>query len=237
MIAALALLAALQADPDAAGCRPDEVRAAANGAEIRTLGHANGVAVVLAGPQASCLCGNVNCPWYVLRLSGTPPAVLLKTFGYAADVVAESGALPALRVTAHDSALISVQTDYVGRDGAYVESASWMVRGDTGERKRFGIPVHFAPGTSAAALHGNVSLDWGDTYALRASRGQHLTVENVRVPAGSGVAFYLTAPDRNHTQTLAPGVAATLPVAGAYTLLVDVDRNEATPYAFTLTIR
>jgi hypothetical protein len=235
MIATLALLAALRADPDAGACRPEELRAAASAAEIRTLGRRNGADVVLAGVQASCLCGNVNCPWYVLQLSATPPAVLLATSGYAADVLARGGALPALRITAHDSALISNQTDYVERDGAYVQSAAWMVRGDTGARKPFDIPVRFAPGTSAAALRGSVSIDWGDTYTLRASRGQQLALANVH--AGSGVAFSLTAPGDTHAQTLEPGAAVTLPVSGAYTLVVESERDEATPYAFTLTIR
>jgi hypothetical protein len=235
MIASLALLAALRADPDAAACRPEELRAAASTAEIRTLGHRNGAAVVLAGVQASCLCGNVNCPWYVLQLSGTPPAVLLTTSGYAVDVLGRGSALPALRITAHDSALISNQTDYVERDGAYVQSAAWVLRGDTGARKPFDRPVRFAPGTSAAALHGSVSIDWGDTYTLRAARGQQLTLANVR--AGSGITFSLTAPGDAHTQTVVPGAAVTLPASGTYTLAVESERDDATPYALTLTIR
>jgi len=176
MIATLALLAALRADPDAAGCRPDELQAAAKSAQISELGRANGADVVLAGPHAACLCGNVNCPWYVLRLAGSPPAVLLQTFGYAADTVAAGGTLPGLRVTSHDSALISYETDYAYRDGAYVAAETWIVRGDTGVRKRVDVPVQFAPGTSSATLHGSTSISPGRGARERVS----LSVDSVR---------------------------------------------------------
>jgi hypothetical protein len=235
MIATLALLAALRADPDAAGCRPDELQAAAKSAQISELGRANGADVVLAGPHAACLCGNVNCPWYVLRLAGSPPAVLLQTFGYAADTVAAGGTLPGLRVTSHDSALISYETDYAYRDGAYVAAETWIVRGDTGVRKRVDVPVRFAPGTSSATLHGSISMDWGDSYAFVASHGQRLTLDAVR--AKPGVTFEVSSVDGAHHATLVPGVATTLPASGAYTLLIGTDAADATPYAFTMTIR
>jgi hypothetical protein len=177
----------------------------------------------------------VNCPWYVLRLAGSPPAVLLQTFGYVADTVASGGTLPNLRVTSHDSALISYETDYAYRDGAYAVAASWMVRGDTGARKRVDVPVRFAAGASSATLHGSVSMDWGDSYAFVASRGQRLTVDAVH--AKPGVTFDVSSAGGAHHASLVPGVAATLPASGAYTLLISTGDDAATPYTITMTIR
>jgi hypothetical protein len=116
-----------------------------------------------------------------------------------------------------------------------VETATWIVRGDTGARKRVDVPVRFAPGSSAATLHGTVSLDWGDSYAFGAAGGQRLTVGDVHTKPG--VAFDLSSVDGAHHVTLVPGVATTLPAAGSYTLLVGTNAEETTPYAFTLTIR
>jgi len=207
------------ADDFSPGCAANELRAAVRDASISTLGMVAGRKVVLASVESSCICGNVNCPFYVLRLgAGNTPA------GHAAP-------LPNLREIAHDSALVSDETIDAFRDGKYVAIASARIRSDTGARKANAIPVHFAPGTSLAVLSGSVSEGWYDEYALVAARGQHITIAG---PAGLN---YELTNQTSRPIALRPGVTVTLPAGGTWLLQVDGGGDSGQAYRATVTIR
>jgi hypothetical protein len=220
------------ADDFSPGCSAKELGTAVRDASITPLGTVAGRKVVLASVQSTCICGNVNCPFYVLRLgAGDAPAVLLNTSAYGLTAVGHALPLPNLREIAHDSALISFETIDAFRAGKYVAIASARIRGDNGARKANAIPIHFATGTSSAVLSGSVFEGWYDEYALGAVRGQHITITG---PAG--LSYELT----NQTSrpiALMPGVAAMLPAGGTWLLAVDGESDSAQTYHATVTIR
>lgn len=220
------------ADDFSPGCAANELRAAVRDAGISTLGMVAGRKVVLASVESSCICGNVNCPFYVLRLgAGNTPAVLLNTYAYGVTPAGHAAPLPNLREIAHDSALVSDETIDAFRDGKYVAIASARIRSDTGARKANAIPVHFAPGTSLAVLSGSVSEGWYDEYALVAARGQHITIAG---PAGLN---YELTNQTSRPIALRPGVAVTLPAGGTWLLQVDGGGDTGQAYRATVTIR
>lgn len=229
-----AIAAAVERQRLADGCTPAQTRTAVAHADVQRLGKLAGTPVVLVALDSSCMCGTVNCPWLVLRL-GETPAVLLATYAYAVDVVRSGEALPRLREHAHDSALITDETLDAYRGTGYVMVSSARVRGDTGARKPDAVPVRFAPGSSAARLHGSASLGWYDAYAFGASRGQRLTIGSV----GSRAKLTLTlfGPADAPPLGVHAGVPVTLDRNGTFTLHVENDRDEETPYVFTLSIR
>jgi hypothetical protein len=220
------------ADEFAPSCSAAELRTAVRDAGISPLGTLAGRKVVLASVQSNCVCGNVNCPFYVLRLdAGGAPAVLLDTSAYGLTTVGHALPLPNLREIAHDSALISDETIDAFRDGKYVAIASARIRGDSGARKANAIPIHFMPGTSSATLTGSVSEGWYDEYALVAARGQHITI------AGPSALVYELANQTGGSIALKPGVPATLPASGTWLLHVDAEDEAARAYTATITIR
>ena len=219
-----------------AGCTPAERRSVLHDADIAPLGTLAGRRVVLANPHGACICGNVNCPYVVLRLDpGGHAAVLLSTFAYAVAPVGKAQPLPNLRELAHDSALVSDETTDAFRDGKYVAVGSARVRGDNGDRKANALPVRFAPGTSSAVLRGSVSLGWYDEYAVSALAGQRVTIGDVRAPAK--LTFSLSNRATAKSIALEPGVPAALPASGTYLLHVDAGSDETQAYRATITIR
>jgi len=75
-------------DELSAGCTASELHGILRDADIFALGTVGGRKVVLASPHGGCICGNVNCPFFVLRLDpGGASAVLLGTSGYGVEPV------------------------------------------------------------------------------------------------------------------------------------------------------
>jgi|GEM_PF-1032003 hypothetical protein len=216
---------------DGTGCSPGELNAIVQKADITTLGTIGNSQVILAGVSGSCICGNVNCPYVVLRLDGARSSVLLDTYGYAVAPFGKERPLPNLREVAHDSALVSVTTIDAYRNGKYVAIDTQRVRGDTGESKPDTIPIQFAPGTTSATLHGRVSEGWYDQYTFAAAAGQRITVTG---PAA--LSYSLSAESSDKSIELRPGLAVTLPKSGRYRLLVDGGGDTAQAYRATITI-
>jgi hypothetical protein len=229
MIPALVLMHALAGD--ASGCSPAELRAIVQKAGVTPLGTIGAARVVLAAVSGSCICGNVNCPYVVLRLDGDRGTVLLDTYAYSVEPAGTARPLPNLREVAHDSALVSVSTTDAYRDGKYVVVDTQRVRGDTGESKPDTVPVRFAPGTSSAVVRGRISAGWYDQYTFAAAAGQRLTV------TGPGAFTYsLSVESADRPIDVLPGHAVTLPTSGRYRLLVDGASDAEQAYRATITI-
>jgi hypothetical protein len=220
-------------DELSAGCTATELHGILRDADISALGSVGGRKVVLASPHGGCICGNVNCPFFVLRLDpGGAAAVLLDTSGYGIQPVGRAQPLPNLRELAHDSALISDETLDAFRGGKYVVIGTARIRSDNGARKANQIPIRFTPGTSSATLTGTVSEGWYDEYALGAAQGQHITVAGP-----SGLTYSLTSRTGASSIELKPGIAAVLPVGGSYLLHIDGGGEGQQAYRATVTIR
>jgi hypothetical protein len=231
------LLAAVMATQIAGACSAAETRDAVAKASVAKLGEIDGRAVYLAGLQAPCLCGNVNCPYLVFRDDPRAPHVLLQTFGWDVRPIGAAKPLPQLRERAHDSALITDETIDTYRNGAYVVTAASRVRGDTGAAKPDQIPLRFAAGTSAARVRGSVSLGWYDQYVFSARRGQTLRVDGVQ--SAARLDLVLIWGDGKRTE-LVPGTPLALPQSGSYLLHVEngsPSDDPPVPYAFTIAIR
>ena len=222
-----ALLAALMRD--GTGCPPADLNRAVASATMQRLGAVAGEPVVLASVQAPCVCGNVNCPYYVLR----GRSVLLSSFGY--NVVRGEGApLPELTIVAHNSALVHDETTYRFHGDRYVEAGSVMVRGSDGARKPVTTAVRFAPGASSAVVHGTVALGWDDGFVFAARSGQQLLVTPEGAPA---VGLALAGPDGRSLGVVQPGKEFRLASTGRYTLSVQTDSERDVHYALHLGIR
>ena len=232
MSAALASAIATAGIGDA--CSRVEIRSAIASAGVRRLGSVAGDPVVLVSFESSCMCGNVNCPWLVVR-TGHPATVLLATYAFSVGVEPAHEALPRLRERAHDSALVTDETLDAYRAGSYDAVAVYRVRGDTGARKPDAVPVRFAPGASSARLHGSVAVGWYDDYTFAAARGQRLTID--APTSASTPSLTLLVPGGNGTLELRPGRPVTLERSGTYRLHVDGAGEDETPYALTLGIR
>lgn len=230
MIPALALAHALAGD--GAGCSPAELRAIVQQADVRPLGTLGAARVVIASVSGSCICGNVNCPYIVLRLDGDRGTVLLDTYAYSVEPAGAASPLPNLREVAHDSALVSDVTTDAYRNGTYVAVDVRRVRGDTGESKPDTVPIRFAPGTSSAVIRGRVAAGWYDQYTFDAAAGGRLTVSGT-VPPGTS----LSLESAGQPVELQPGRAVTLPKSGRYRLLVDGAGDAEQAYRATVTIR
>lgn len=216
------------------GCSPPEIRSVIAAAGVRRLGTIGSDPVILVSLESSCMCGNVNCPWLVVR-AGRTAAVLLSTYAFDIGVERSSESLPRLHERAHDSALITDETVDAYRDGRYDAVRVERVRGDTGARKPDAVPVRFAPGTSSARLHGCVATGWYDDYTFAAARGQHLTIDAVTGDSAPSVTLFV--PGRSGTIELRPGRPLALERNGTYRLHVDGTGERETPYALTLAIR
>lgn len=227
------LLHALAGETLTDGCSAAEQRAATASAAFTWLGRIDGSDVVLASVHGSCMCGQVNCPWFVLRLGGTP-AVLLSTIAFAVDPVRGAETLPRLRERSHDSALVTDETVDAFRGGRYVTLETARVRGDNGAHKPNAVPVRFVPGSSAR-LRGNVATGWYDEYAVVARRGQRLAIAGVQSPAHVEVTLF--GPAESQPVDLRPGVPVTLKQSGTFLIHVDNDSENGAPYALTLSIR
>lgn len=229
-----ALASAIATSKIGDGCSPVEVRSAIARADVRRIGAVGGDPVILVSFESPCMCGNVNCPWLVVR-TGHPTAVLLATYAFSVGVEAANEALPRLRERAHDSALVTDETVDAYHEGRYGPVAVYRVRGDTDARKPDALPVRFAPGASSARLHGSVATGWYDDYTFDAERGQHLTIDGL---TGAGAStLTLIVPGGNSTVELHPGRPLTLDRSGTYRLHVDGADERERPYAFTLAIR
>jgi hypothetical protein len=216
---------------DAAGCSATELRAIVQKADVKTLGAIGNSRVILAGAGGTCICGNVNCPYVVLRLDGAPNNVLLDTYAYAVDPLGKDRPLPELREVSHDSALVSVTTTDAYRNGKYVAIDTQRVRADTGESKPDRIPLRFAPGTSSALVRGRISEGWYDEYTFAATPGQRITV------SGPAALTYTLSPESSdHSIDLLPNVAVAIPKGGRYHLLIDGADQTEQPYLATITI-
>ena len=224
-----ALLDALSADGQS--CPPGELRAAAGGATIQSVGRVDGDDVVLAHLSGGCLCGAHNCPVYTLRLTAAKPRILMTTFGYGVSMRADSP-LPRIVVRSNFNSLISGEETYAYRGGRYVNVENARVRSDTGARK-VDIPVHFAPGTSSEQLAGSASRDWGDAYTFDAEKGQQLLID--AVASRTKIRLTLTTAKGSVTD-VQPGKLVTLPATGTYWLRVHNDAEQPVPYAFVLAI-
>jgi hypothetical protein len=229
-----AVLKLLPTVEDAGACSPAEQWTIAKTASIRPIGRLGGDDVVLAAVYGSCLCGAQNCPFYAIRLAPGKPRVLLATYGIDARVDATARPLPWLRVTAHDSAAVSVQGVYEFRNGAYAETQSMRVRNSDGAKK-IDRPVRFAAGASSAELRGSVSIGWYDVYTFDAAKGQRLTIGGVR--SKSKLTATLYPPGNGEAIAVKPGVPAPLPRSGTYRLQIDDDSEEGASYALNLAIR
>src|ERR1700693_3765067 len=230
-----ALARAIDGDPDYGACSAAQRQPAAAEADIRTLGQINGRNVVLAGVHASCVCGNVNCPWHVLRLDPGKPRVLFSTYAFQMDAIGTEKPLPKLRAQAHDSALVTDEATVAYQDGRYVTIETARVRGDTGARKPNDVPVRFAYGASSARLKGSVSLGWYDEYALAAAKGQRLMIDGIA--SQKKLSLTLFVPNSAQVVDVAPGVPVTLGSSGTFRLHVENGSEAGAPYALTLTIR
>ncbi len=237
-------LADAQADPgtqvalaralegDGSGCSSADLRSIVQKADIKTLGHIGNARVVLAFASGSCICGNVNCPYVVLRLDGARSSVLLHTYAYSVTPSGKEQPLPNLHESAHDSALVSIATTDAYRNGKYVAIDTQRVRGDTGESKPDNIPLRFALGTSSAVVRGRVSAGWNDQYTFAAAAGQRFTVSG---PAA--LTYSLTLEPSDKPIDLLAGQAITLPNGGRYRLTIDGADQAEQPYRATITIR
>lgn len=228
-VVALALAHALGGD--AAGCSAAELRTIVQTADVSALGTIGRARVVLASVSGSCICGNVNCPYVVLKLNGASSSVLLHTYAYSVQPFGKAQPLPDLHETAHDSALVSVTTTDAFRNGRYAAVEVKRVRGDTGESKPDSIAVRFAPGTSSAVVRGRVSSGWYDQYTFAAGAGQHITVSG---PAA--LSYSLSADPADQPIGLQPGRSVRLPHSGRYLLVVDGAGETEEPYRATITI-
>ncbi|HEY0380940.1 MAG TPA: hypothetical protein VGC72_01965 [Candidatus Elarobacter sp.] len=228
-----AVLDALSAGNDAA-CTPAELRAQAADASVQPLGRVGGDDVVVAHLNGGCLCGAHNCPVYALRLTPGKPRVLMTTFGYGIWTHADA-VLPRIVVRSHDSAMVSDEETYAYRGGRYVQVDAARLRGDTGARKPSAVAVRFAPGASAAQLHGSAAIGWYDGYTFDAAKGQRLLIGGVRSRAK--IRLSLFGPDGNPLDGLRARTPFTLPAPGTYRLHVENDAEQDVPYALTLAIR
>jgi hypothetical protein len=250
MLSALLLAASLTVVPDRAraelrailaapsspadGCDPPSARRAADVADLRRIGTLHGDPVIIAALAAPCLCGNVNCPFLVLRIGATRADVLYSGSGYALEPFGNAQPLPNLRETSHNSALIHDETRVVFRNGEYRDAEGEHVRGDTGERKPDApVPIRFAPGSSSIVLHGRVGLGWDDAYTFVAAKGQQVTIDDVT--SSQRLNVYLTPGPAS--AALNPGVPFALPKDGAYSLVVAGSGESSSPYRLRLTIR
>jgi hypothetical protein len=229
MIPALVLMHALAGD--GSGCSPAELRAIVQKADVRPLGTLGASRVVIASVSGSCICGNVNCPYVVLRLDGDRGTVLLDTYAYSVEPAGAASPLPNLREVAHDSALVSDVTTDAYRNGKYVAVDARRLRGDTGESKPDSVPIRFAPGTSSAVIHGRVATGWYDQYTFDAAAGQRLMVGG---PAP--LSYSLSLEPAGQPIELQPGRAVTLPKSGRYRLLVDGAGDAEQAYSAAITI-
>jgi hypothetical protein len=218
---------------DGSGCSAGELRAIVQKADVKTLGYVSNSRVILAFASGSCICGNVNCPFVVLRLDGARSSVLLDTYAYALTPSGKEVPLPNLHETAHDSALVSIATTDAYRNGKYVSIDTQRVRGDTGESKPGSVPVRFAPGASSAVLRGRVSEGWYDQYTFAAAAGQRVTVSG---PAALTYSLSAEASDKPIADLLS-GQPVTLPKGARYRLLVNSDDQTERSYQATITIR
>jgi hypothetical protein len=216
---------------DGSGCSAAELRTIVQTADVKTLGYVGNSRVVLAFASGSCICGNVNCPFVVLRLDGARSSVLLDTYAYAVTPSGKQLPLPNLRESAHDSALVSIATTDAYRNGKYVAIDTQRVRGDTGESKPDSVPVRFAPGASSAVLRGRVFEGWYDQYTFAAAAGQRVTVSG---PAA--LTYSLAAEASDKPIDLLSGQPVTLPKGGRYRLLVDSDDQTERSYQATIAI-
>lgn len=188
---------------------------------------------VLVEMYDPCVCGAHNCPFWIYRVRGPEDERLVTSLAYSVDVVHAAGGIPDVVGTSHDSAAVSDATRYTYRNGTYVEAESWKLRGD--QRKPLSVPVHFAPGTSSARLHGTIGLGWTDDYTVDAVQGQALEVSAVTGQRATLIRLRGNDVER----TLTPGQPFILPASGTYTIDVDLadygdDRDAA--YSFTLSI-
>ena len=182
-----------------------------------------------------CVCGAANCPVWIYRVRGPEDERLLSSYAIGVKKVATAGdGVPDVVVTSHNSAAISDQIRYAYRDGKFVETGSWIVRG--AERKPTSIPLQFAPGASRARVHGKIAFDWNDAYTLDAAKGQSLEIS--AVAAGPSIVRLRGA---GVDRTLAADRPFVLPASGRYTLDVEVGNDAPvdrdTAYAFTVSIR
>ncbi|HEY0394679.1 MAG TPA: hypothetical protein VGD01_09310 [Candidatus Elarobacter sp.] len=220
---------------DTSGCDEAQTRSAARSATIRRLGRTHGDELILADIQQPCFCGAHNCPYVGIRLTRGRARELFTAYGFAARLVADPSGMPSVVVTGHDSALVMDETTYGYRGGTYAQTAAFRVRGDDGSRKPDHADVRFAPGASAATLHGTVAAGWYDVYRFGASRGQRLTVSGIR--SAQPLTFFAYGTDLSQIIRVRAGVPVALPVSGAYSLHVDTEAGESVPYTLTLTIR
>jgi hypothetical protein len=122
-----AVLATVSQDPMAGACEPGELRKAAAATPIRTIGRLGGDSVVLFSVHARCICGEHNCPQYVIRYGTGAPRVLLVGLGWRADP-RPAKPLPQIVVQSHDSAAVSDVTTYAYLSGTYVQIRTERVR-------------------------------------------------------------------------------------------------------------
>jgi hypothetical protein len=216
---------------DGTGCTATELDTIVQKADVTTLGTVGNSRVILATVSGMCICGNVNCPYVVLRLDGARSSVLLNTYAYAVDPFGKEQPLPKLREVAHDSALVSVTTTDAYRNGKYVAIDTQRVRGDTGESKPDSVPLRFAAGSSSVVVHGRISEGWYDQYTFAAAPGQRITVSG---PAA--LTYTLSVESSDKSIDLLPNVAVALPKGGRYHLLVNGAGETEQAYRATITI-
>jgi hypothetical protein len=144
----------------------------------------------------------------------------------------------------HDSVEVILESTYVWNGTKYVFSEARSHRYDValGERRPYEVPLHFAPGTSATTLSGNVAYNFGDEYVLRARAGQRISIRLRSEERHTGASLYYDGNVSNLTQL--SGVMAwsgTLPHTGTYRLFVsgtnERDEYQRSRYEIRLAIR
>ncbi|HEY4438874.1 MAG TPA: hypothetical protein VGN14_00375, partial [Candidatus Elarobacter sp.] len=216
------------------GCETEQLRAAVAQSKITKLGRAGGGDIVYATIESPCICGNVNCPVYVLRLDGANPKLLYSNYAYSV-VTVPAVPLASLVLRSHDSALVSDETLVAYRNGRYVEQSYTRVRGDNGARKPDAVPIRFPAGASSTTLAGSASTGWYDGYSFDAQQGQTLTVSGVRSKGKVGITIFV--PTVGGTIDVTSGKPVVIPRSGTYQMHVEIAADADVRYALTIAIR
>jgi len=86
--------------------------------------------LVLITVHHRCPCGAQNCPFWVYRLSGASPELVLNDLAVSVKAVpARASAVPEIVAVSHASAFLSMEIRYRFEGGKFVEAGAWKRRG------------------------------------------------------------------------------------------------------------
>lgn len=223
---------------------PEQITACAR-QDPQALGEALQVRQISADPKLllvtvfydGCVCFAQNCPYWVFRIKGNAATKVLESVGIDVKVTPADGRVPDIDEVAHDSAMLKSEALYVYRNGTYVASAAWRLRGriNGGEdRKPVSVAVRFTPGGSSTRLSGTIGFEWGDVYTFHALAGQTLKISSMQAEQATLVGLQ----GGGHKEVLMTRRPVRLPATGTYTITVDpsMDAGYDSSYSFTLSI-